>query len=197
MDNDYKAKVKWLEKNQIDVKDYPVSFSLDWKGWKLVNERPFITPNGYRNMDKYLRAAKDFQYKMVSRSSSRFVSNYLFMFATEENESEIPFYMLNKDEIKKAYKKFADRVGIDRGSNSILFSLDDGIRFKMYNYQIEKNKNYPNNNFKKEITSSFLKELLPRSIFYGDFDPDPLVTMKNGRVRLVMSKEIPRWYTKK
>lgn len=196
MDNNYMGKIKWLEKNQIDVKKYPISFSLDWKGWRLVNERPLIVPNGYRNMDRYLRNAKDFQYKMVSRSGSKLLSNYLFMFASEEDEPEIPFFMMGKDEIKKVYKTISDRVDIDMASNSILFSLDEGIRYKIYHYQIEKRKNDPDKNFKKDIISSFLKGLLPRSVSYGDFDPDPLIAMKNGRVRLIVSRDIPRWYEK-
>jgi hypothetical protein len=196
MDNDYEGKIKWLKKNQVDVREYPISFSLEWKGWKLINEKPFIVPNGKRNLDKYMRQAKDFQYKIVSRACGRLLSEYLFMFATEAEDMEIPFFMMNKDEIQKVHKPFAERVDIDTGSDSILFSLDDGTRYKMYNYQIEKRKNDADQNLRKDIVCAFLKDLLPRSIYYGDFDPDPLVAMKNGKVKLVVSGDIPRWCRK-
>jgi len=189
-------KVKWLEKNQIDVQKYPISFNLNWKGWKLVNEKPLVITNPFTNMDRYIRDAKDFQYKMVSRAGSKLLSEYLFMFATEEGEPGIPFFMLSKDEIRKVYKSFAERVDIDFPSSSIIFSLDDGIRYRMYHYEIEKRKNNADTNLKDEMVSAYLKELLPKSIHYGNFDPDPLITTKNGRARLVVSQNIPRWYEK-
>lgn len=202
MDNDYsenashKEKIKWLKKNQIEIKKYPISFSLDWKGWKLMNERPLIVPDGYKNIDKCIKDSKDFQYKIVSRAGSKPLSEYLFMFATEEDEPQIPFFMLNREEIQKAYKTFADRVDIDLPSSSIIFSLDGGVRYKMYHYQIEKRKSNPGRNFRNDIVSVYIKDLLPRSIYYGDFDPDPLIAVRNGRVRLVVSRDIPRWHKK-
>lgn len=196
MDEDYEKKIKWLEKNQIEIKKYPISFNLDWKGWKLMNERPLVIQDPFTNMDKYLRDAEDFPYKIVSRAGSRLLSEYLFMFATEEDEPEIPFFMMNKDEIQKAYKTFAERVSIDLPSSSIIFSPDGAVRYKMYNYQIEKRRNRLDRNLKNDMVSTFVRDLLPKSIYYGDFDSDPLIAMRNGRVRLVVSRDIPRWYKK-
>jgi len=196
MVNEYGEKIKWLEKNQIEVEKYPISFSLDWKGWKLMNEKPLVITNPFTNMDKYVRDAKDFQYKMVSRAGNRLLSEYLFMFATEEGEPEIPFFMMNKDEIQKTYKPFAERVDIDFPSSSIIFSLDDGIRYKMYHYGIEKRKDKLDTNLKNEMVSVYLKELLPKCIHYGNFDPDTLISTKNGTARLVVSQNIPGWYKK-
>jgi len=196
MDQYYEEKAKWLEKNQIQVEKYPISFNLDWKGWKLMNEKPLVVTNPFTNMDRYIRDAKDFQYKMVSRAGNKLLSEYLFMFATEEDNPEIPFFMTNNDEVKKSYKTFASRVDIDPLTNSIIFSLDDGIRYKMYNYQIEKRKNDKDSTLRDEMVSTFVKDLLPKSIHYGNFDPDSLITVKNGRARLVVSREIPRWCRK-
>lgn len=196
MDQYYEEKIKWLEKNQIEVEKYPISFSLDWKSWRLMNDKPLIVPGPFTNKDKYIRDAKDFVYKMVSRAGSKLLSEYLFMFANDEDELEIPFFMMNKDEIQQVFRPFADRVGIDLPSSSIIFSLDDGIRYKMYNYQIEKRKNDQDSTLRDEMVSTFVKDLLPKSIFYGNFDPDSLIAMKNGRARLVVSRDIPRWYKK-
>jgi hypothetical protein len=118
------------------------------------------------------------------------------MFATEEGEPEIPFFMFSKDEIQKVYKSFAEHVDIDFPSSSIIFSLDDGIRYRMYHYEIEKRKNNADTNLKDEMVSAYLKELLPKCIYYGNFDSDPLISTKNGRTRLVVSRNIPRWYKK-
>lgn len=196
MDNDYRGKIKWLEKNQIKVSEYPISFSLKWKGWKLMNERPLIVPDGYKNMDKCIKDSKDFQYKIVSRAGSKHLSEYLFVFATEEDEPEIPFFMMNKDEIQKVYRPFADRIDIDLPSSSIIFSPDGRVRYKIYNYQIEKRRNHPDRNLKNDMVSTFVKDLLPKCIYYGNFDPDPLISFKGGRSSLVVSREIPRWYKK-
>jgi len=196
MDTYYEEKIKWLESNQIEVDKYPISFSFNWKGWKLMNDKPLVITCPFSNMDKYIRNAKDFQYKIVPRAGSRLLSEYLFMFATEEDNPDIPFFMLSKDEIRKVYKSFAEHVDIDLPTSSIIFSLGDGIRYRMYHYEIEKRKNNLDTNLKNEMVSVYLKELLPKCIYYGNFDPDPLISTKNGRARLVVSRNIPRWYKK-
>lgn len=194
MDDSYLERIEWLKKNQIDIEQYPISFAPDWMSWKLINEKPITVPGPFTSMDNYVRDAKEFLYKMVSRAGSSLAPEYLFMFATEDDQTKIPFFLLNKDEIHKSSKLFTERVDIDLPGNSFLFSLDDGMRYKIYNYQIEKRKKNFNESTRKDLVSSFISDFLPHAVSYGYFDPAPLIDGKNGGVRLVVSREVPRWY---
>jgi len=192
----YNEKIEWLKENQVDVKKYPICFSLDWKSWKLMNEKPLVFSDPFTNGHRYLDETKDIPYKLVSRAGNRLLSEYLFLFATEDNDPEIPFFMLDKGEIEKTHKSFDDRVSIDLADSSVVLSLNGGIRYKMYNHQIEAGKKNPDKDLSGEIIPVYLDHFLPKFISYGHFDPDPLITSKNGKTRLFVSRNIPRWYKK-
>ncbi|ADC64607.1 hypothetical protein Ferp_0432 [Ferroglobus placidus DSM 10642] len=165
-----------------------ISFRDDWLGWKLVYCDALLymhesQKDVVKNLAKH--AAEHENHKLVFRTSGNVFCDYVYLFVNDSENPELPYFMLNRNEIFEYYDDFLERLSIK--GNSIVFRTDSGIyRFDDYEWLIEE--------YGDDARDVFLEEEFWRYIYSGHFDPLPLTEEVDVWRRKVIRvhRDVPR-----
>ena len=119
---------RFLEKTQYLPEE--ISFKNDWLGWKLAYCDALLSMHEsekevVRNLAKSVIDHK--HHKLVFRGSGNVFCTYVYAFVNDEDEPELPFYMLNRNEIFSCYDDFLERLEINEERGSIILRADGKI----------------------------------------------------------------------
>jgi len=160
----------------------------DWLGWKLAYCDVLLYMHEsqkevVRNLAKH--AINHEHHKLVFRTSGNIFCDFVYLFVNDSDEPELPYFMLNRNEIFNYYDDFLERLSIEE--SSIVFRTDSRIyRFDDYEWLIGE--------YGDEARDVFLEEEFWQYVYSGHFDPH-LLTEKTdawGRRVLRVHKDVPR-----
>lgn len=125
-------------------------------------------------------------HKIVFRASGSIFCEYIYVFVNNNSKPELPFYMLNKDEIPRYYDEFLDRLRIDKERGMIIFETNNAIyEFENYDDLIEE--------YGGKARKIFLDREMWKYIYLGRFDPLPLTEEVDSWKRVLKVHEgVPR-----
>jgi len=179
--------VKFIEEMQYLPRS--VSFKRDWLGWKLLYCDVYFHGEG-KQKDLIKNIAKgivDYRnHKIVFRASGSIFCDYVYAFVNDDPKPELPFFMLNKNELQNYYAEFLERLNIDKNRNLIIFEADDAAyKFEGYEDLIEE--------YGGRACRIFLEQEMWRHIYLGTFDPLPLTEEVDSWKRVLKVHEsVPR-----
>jgi hypothetical protein len=163
-----------------------ITFKSDWFGWKLAYCDALLymhesQKDVVRNLAKH--AVEHEHHKLVFRGSGNVFCDFVYLFVNDSNELELPYFMLNRNEIFDYYDDFLERLSVE--GKKMVFRTDDRVyRFKDYDYLIEE--------YGEEACSVFLEEVW-EYIYSGKFDPLPLTREADPWRRVLKVHEsVPR-----
>ncbi len=183
---DIRKLASFLEETQYLPEE--IAFRSDWFGWRLAYCDALLYMHGSQrevvgNITRY--AAEHENHKLVFRTSGKIFCDFVYVFVNDDEEPELPFYMLGRNEILNYYDQFMERL--DVSDDAVVFRTDDRVyRFEDYGYLIEEHGD--------EVCSVFLEEEMWEYIYSGRFDPLPLTERTDpwGRRILKLHSDVPR-----
>ncbi|RLI78462.1 hypothetical protein DRP04_10100 [Archaeoglobales archaeon] len=179
--------VKFIEETQYLPES--ISFKRDWLGWKLLYCDVLFYRDGKQKelIKNIVKSVIDYRnHKIVFRASGSIFCDYVYAFVNDDFKPELPFYMLNRDEISKYYDEFIERLSIDKDRNLIVLKADDAVyEFEGYEDLIEE--------YGGKACKVFLDREMWRYIYLGTFDPLPLTEeVDSWRRVLKVHESVPR-----
>ena len=186
---DIRKLARFLEESQYLPEE--IAFRSDWMGWKLAycDALLYMHESQRKVVGSIARyAAEHENHKLVFRGSGNVFCDFVYVFVNDDEEPELPFYMLGRNEIFNYYDQFLERL--DVSGDTIVFRTDDRVyRFDDYEYLIEE--------YGDEVCSIFLEEEIWEYIYSGKFDPLPLTERVDswGRRILKVHSDVPRVIT--
>ena len=183
---DIKKLARFLEETQYLPES--VTFKTDWLGWKLAYCDALLYMHEsqkevVKNLAKH--AVEHEHHKLVFRGSGNIFCDFVYLFVNDSDEPELPYFMLNRNEIFDYYDDFLERISVK--DKKIVFRADDRVyRFDDYDLLIEEQG--------EDTCCIFLDEELWHYIYSGYFDPLPLTEKVDawGRRVLRVDKDVPR-----
>lgn len=165
-----------------------ITFKSSWLGWKLAycdallymheSQREVV-----RNLARH--AVSHEHHKLVFRSSGNVFCDFVYIFVNDSDEPELPYFMLNRNEIFDYYHDFLERISVEE--SSIVFRADDRVyRFNDYGWLVDE--------YGDDACDIFLEEELWQHTYSGCFDPLPLTERTDawGRRILRIHSDVPR-----
>lgn len=176
---------RFLEETQYLPEE--ITFKSDWLGWKLAYcDALLYMHESQRDVVRDLakHAIEHENHKLVFRGSGNVFCDYVYVFVNDEDEPELPFYMLNRNEIFNYYEQFMERLSVK--DSKIVFRTDD----RSYSFDLD----YLVEEYGEEACSVFLDEEMWSYIYSGYFDPLPLTEKTDawGRKVLRVHRDVPR-----